>query len=367
MADISLTAGMRNNLLSLQGTNTLINKTQNRLATGKKVNSALDNPTNFFASQGHNSRASDLAVRKDGMLEAVQSVKAADYGISAISSLIESAKGVAQAALSSSSNVDRSNYASTYNNLLVQITELASDSGYRGTNFLTNDDLTVEFSDKSGASTLQIQGFDATTAGMGLTSLEVPDFTVTAPQQFAGATGPGKSVGILSSILSASRIADINSNLTNYRFVYSGGVAIVNGEPGGGTLYGTTLTGSISAGQAMTLEHYPNGVNQTTGEPLGFTWSNTTNIQSSSLQLDGALSSLRTESSKLSANLSVVTTRQEFTDAMINTLQVGADNLTLADMNEEGANMLMLQTRQNLGITSLSMASQAAQAVMRLF
>jgi len=52
---------------------------------------------------------------------------------------------------------------------------------------------------------------------------------------------------------------------------------------------------------------------------------------------------------------------------MINTLKTGADGLTLADMNEEGANMLMLQTQQNLGITSLSMASQSAQSVMRLF
>jgi flagellin-like hook-associated protein FlgL len=69
----------------------------------------------------------------------------------------------------------------------------------------------------------------------------------------------------------------------------------------------------------------------------------------------------------MAANLSVVSTRQDFTDSMINTLQIGADNLTLADTNEEGANMLMLQTRQNLGISSLSMASQAAQAVLRLF
>jgi flagellin-like hook-associated protein FlgL len=83
--------------------------------------------------------------------------------------------------------------------------------------------------------------------------------------------------------------------------------------------------------------------------------------------LESALSFLRTKSSSLSANLSAVTTRQDFTSNMINTLQTGSDNLTLADTNEEGANMLMLQTRQNLGITSLSMASQAAQAVLRLF
>ncbi|MFZ2801196.1 MAG: flagellin, partial [Syntrophorhabdus sp.] len=61
------------------------------------------------------------------------------------------------------------------------------------------------------------------------------------------------------------------------------------------------------------------------------------------------------------------TTRQDFTDKMIAILKVGGDNLTLADMNEEGANMLMLQTRQALGIQSLSMASQSAQQVLSLF
>jgi len=90
-------------------------------------------------------------------------------------------------------------------------------------------------------------------------------------------------------------------------------------------------------------------------------------IQSASTQLESALSTLRQQSSSLAANLSVVTTRQTFTDSMINTLKTGSDNLTLADMNQEGANMLMLQTRQQLGTTSLSMASQAAQAVLRLF
>jgi len=76
--DISLTSGMRNNLLSLQKTSDLINTTQQRLSTGKKVNSPLDNPTNYFAAQTHLERASDLTARKDGMAEAVQMVKAAE-------------------------------------------------------------------------------------------------------------------------------------------------------------------------------------------------------------------------------------------------------------------------------------------------
>jgi flagellin len=76
---------------------------------------------------------------------------------------------------------------------------------------------------------------------------------------------------------------------------------------------------------------------------------------------------VRTAAKTLSNHLSTITTRQEFTTKMINTLEDGAANLVNADLNEEGANMLMLQTRQSLGTTSLSLASQAAQSVMRLF
>ena len=271
--DISLTSGMRSNLLSLQGTSKLIDQTQTRLSSGKKVNTPLDNPTNYFAAQGHMERAADLSVRKDGMAEAISMVKAADTGIKAITSLIEAAKGVAGAALATSDAAERSTYTTTFNTLLSQVSQLASDSGYRGTNLLTAGSQTVEFGQRTNAATLQISGFSATA-----TSLTIQSAVATA--------------------WSASGNSAINS---------------------------------------------------------------------SSSELESALSFLRAKSSSLSANLSVVTTRQDFTNSMINTLQTGADNLTLADTNEEGANMLMLQTRQNLGITSLSMASQSAQAVLRLF
>ena len=96
-------------------------------------------------------------------------------------------------------------------------------------------------------------------------------------------------------------------------------------------------------------------------------WADATNITTDIGTLDDARDTLRTNSTTLSNQLSTITIRQDFTDKMINTLEDGAANLTNADLNEEGANMLMLQTRQQLGTTSLSMASQAAQAVLRLF
>jgi flagellin-like hook-associated protein FlgL len=92
-----------------------------------------------------------------------------------------------------------------------------------------------------------------------------------------------------------------------------------------------------------------------------------TQIDAAVIALDAALVTLRSESSKLSGNLSIITVRQDFSTNMINTLTQGADKLTLADANEEGANMLMLQTRQSLSTTALSMSAQAAQSVLRLF
>jgi len=85
------------------------------------------------------------------------------------------------------------------------------------------------------------------------------------------------------------------------------------------------------------------------------------------MQLDAALSTLRSQASTFGSNLSVVQTRQDFTKALINTLETGAAGLILADTNEEGANLLALQTRQSLSSTALSLASQADQNVLRLF
>ena len=96
-------------------------------------------------------------------------------------------------------------------------------------------------------------------------------------------------------------------------------------------------------------------------------WVTTANIDKSLDQISKATSMLRAQASEFGQNLSTVQIREDFTQKMINNLQTGADKLTLADMNEEGANMLALQTRQQLGIQSLSLASQAAQSVLRLF
>ncbi len=284
MMEISLTAGMRSNLTSLQQTADLLNTTQSRLSTGKKVNSALDNPVNYFAALAHTARANDLNALKDDMGEAIQTVKAANAGITAITSLIEQAKSVANSAKATTDTASRTAYIAQYDALRDQIDNVQANSSYKGVNFLAGNTLTVAF-DESATSTLDIVGFDASaTAGLLIT---------------AANTGWDTAVGA------------------------------------------TLTTAEVTTANAL--------------------------IDADIALLNTAKNTLKSNSAALSSNLSVVSTRQAFTSEMVNTLVSGANNLTLADLNEEGANMLALQTRQALSTTSLRLSSEAAQSVLRLF
>lgn len=164
----------------------------------------------------------------------------------------------------------RAELESQFNELLLQIDELAEDAGFNGVNLLDGDDLQVIFNE-DGSSALDIRGENFNAAGLGLSRVASGDF---------------------------QSDANINSTL--------------------GTL-------------------------------------------------DTAIQTLRSQASKFGSNLSIVQTREDFTNNMINTLETGAANLTLADTNEEGANLTALQTRQQLSTTSLSFATQADQNVLRLF
>jgi flagellin len=281
---INLTAGMRANLFSLQKTSKDMEVTQNRLSTGLKVNTALDDPLNFFAAQEHRTRANDLAARKDGMSEAIQTIKAANNGIEGITNLIAQAKSLAQSALSASAT-DAAKFAVQFGELMNQIDTMAADSGYKGVNLLQSGELTVQFAPSSNDSTLKVTGFGGTDT----------NFTIMSAAGTGGGAAPWVS----------------------------------------GTGTSATIT--------------------------------TANVESAIQGLESASDILRVQAKTLSSNLSIITAREDFTSKMINTLSDGAAKLTEADMNEEGANMLMLQTRQALGTTSLSLASQAAQSVLRLF
>ena len=268
---ITLTAGMRNNLIALQSTNKLMEATQTKLSTGMKVNSALDDPVNFFKAKDHRDRAGDLASKKDGMSEAIKTIEAGNTAVEGIYDLLDQMKSLAQAA-KTATTTNAATLSDQYDIIIAQLGNMAEDASYGGVNLLQGDDLVVDFNE-DGSNTLTITAFSINDAG-------------------------------------------------------------------------TSVAGN------------------TMGTGLTF---NATGIASAIGDIDAAVSSLRTEAQKLSSSLSTIQIRSDFTDNMINTLETGADNITLADMNEEGANMLMLQTRQSLGTTSLSLSSQAAQSVLRLF
>ncbi len=124
----------------------------------------------------------------------------------------------------------------------------------------------------------------------------------------------------------------------------------------------TTITGVDYTNANATPLGIANSVNWSAANGVG-----NTNIDTAVADLTAALTTLRSESQTLGANLSTVQIRQDFTKATINTLQTGSSDLTLADSNEEGANLLALQTRQQLSTTALSLAAQADQNVLRLF
>jgi len=148
-SDVNLTAGMRNNLLLLQKTNKQVESIQSRLATGNKVNSALDGPNSFFAAKGLNTRAGDLSSLKEAMGQAISTIQAGDKGITAIEDLVSQARGLTTTAYSNLGNdaasiAARKSLAEQFNRLKDQIDKIAGDSGYQGKNLLKGSGLTLD-------------------------------------------------------------------------------------------------------------------------------------------------------------------------------------------------------------------------------
>ena len=272
MSDIVLSAAVRSNLLQLQQTSDLIAQTQNKLATGKKVNSALDNAINYFTAQGLDTRANALNSLLDTMSNSISTIQAANNGITSITKLVQSAQALVSQAQQANNTATQATLSTQFNSLLTQIGQLAGDSGFNGINLLSGNSLTVTLNE-SGTSSTTVTGVNYTNANA-------------SPLSIANATN---------------------------------------------------------------------------------NWAGASDITAAATALSAALTTLQTESQALSGSLAVVQTRQDFTKSMINTLQAGSASLTLADTNQEGANLLALQTRQQLSSTALSFASQADQNVLRLF
>jgi flagellin-like hook-associated protein FlgL len=178
MATVSLSSGVRANLLSLQQTSSLISSAQQRLASGLKVNSPIDDATAYFSAVNARGRANDLSARKNEIGEAVQTIKAASAGVQAIGQLIEAAKGIAESARSAATG-DRSTLATQFNEILKQIDQAANDGKYKGTNLLATGGELVVKTNEDGTSKISINGFNASsTLGLGVSGIAANTWTV---------------------------------------------------------------------------------------------------------------------------------------------------------------------------------------------
>ena len=440
----------------------------------------MDNPVSYFASQALNARAAVIDSLKDAMGQAVQTITAADKGITAISTMIEQAKGIAQSASSASgikvtltpaATIAGGNASSATIGISASMTAgetvtvgsttltgVSTTAGMTSVQFYVTGVATTDALNLKTAIAANFTGYTvALTTGTTLISVNNTDSageqaniaaitkvstasTITATAEALGAVLTLGGVA-LTSVYSAAKAATsatnyykasataadtattlkalITANTTLSGLGYSataesGVVTVSRAKYDITTAMYTAPTTGITAALSQTtasdlkslqtqfndllfqmdklaLDSGYKGKNLlnadtmtvkfegTTLSVVGFsakasdlgvadaTWVTGGSVDTSTTALDTASSTMRTEASKLSGNLSIITVRQQFSTNMINTLNAGSDALTLADTNEEGANMLMLQTRQSLATTALSLSAQAAQSVLRLF
>lgn len=377
MADISLTASMRSNLLSLQQTQSLMDTTQERLSTGKKVNSAIDNPSSYYTAQSLTNRASDLSSLLDSMGQAVQTIQAANEGIEAITDFVQQAKALANTARDNAT-VKGTTSSGTYTaandkkNITVKIEGVADQD--IGVNLNNTDSL------EQAATQIATALNDGTNGVKDAGGTVIGGFTATVEN---GQIKISNSKGIVANVSGTISGITFNGEIGNSTRTTSmkqyneildqiDQLAKDSGYKGVNLLQGNSLKVVFNEDRSSYLTI--NGTfADTSDEGLKISraedWTNPDNeaINASISELENAITSLRNMASEFGNNYSIVENRENFTESLINVLEEGSDKLTLADMNEESANMLALQTRQQLAINSLSLASQAAQSVLSLF
>src|SRR5712672_2521930 len=481
-SSITLTSAVRANLLALQNTTANQATTQQRLATGKEVNSALDNPTNYFTAAALSSRAGELTNLLDSMTNGVNILKAADNGLTSITTTIQSMQATVTQARqdaswqSGSYSLDTATISNTSSiktigfsggavgatvvtvQLNDQETLTGATTGFTtgGTNATagTSGTLTIQAADINGgnAVTVSVNTADVVSTvaanintAVGYTfatvvggELKLQDatnnkITVGGTASGAGATGfstttssaaagNAESVDAIVTAINANtslagnvkasnnagQLQVTNLSISSLTVTGVGASGKVDGSGGTTSVAGNSVRGNLVTQFNQLKDQLDktaqdasfNGINLLSGDALKLFFNenstssltiqstNTAGINSSTLSigtatstefqsntsldtrlqtLHTALTTVASQASAFGSNLSIVQNRQDFTNNMVNTLQVGSDGLTLADTNLEGANMMALQTRQQLSITALSLASQANQAVLRLF
>lgn len=379
---VSLSSGVRAALSAIQSSSSQAEVQQKRLATGKKVNSAIDNPANFFTSSGLKNRASDLSRLVDGIAQGAKTLEAADKGIKSLTKLVEAAQGAARQALQAASTTPK----------------VASSKPLTGATTLTS----VAGGGFAAGDTISVNGTAVQTVAAGSNVQNLVD-SINANTTLNPPGGPAKvQASIANGSLQLESLDGAALSVTS-----SNSTALTS-------LFGTGATSAVASSNTvrdslskqfddlrtqidqLSKDTGYNGVNLLAGDSLKVQFNETnsssltisgvkfdsnglginassnkfqsdTDINRAVSELTSGVDKLRTQASTFGSNLAVVQNRQDFTRDFIDTLETGADQLVLADQNEEAAKLLTLNTRQQLSQTALSLASQANQGVLRLF
>jgi flagellin len=410
MSGIVLSAAVRQNLLSLQDTAALLSTTQNRLASGKKVNTALDNPTNFFTAQGLDNRASDINNLLDAIGNGVQVLQAANTGLTSLQKLVDTAKSIASQVLQTTTGYTQKASATTLAPTgagALGTIGTAADLTNGGTNSLNGK--TFIFTPASGTATTitigtggsqvnSIAAFNSAlaAAGIGVSATLATDGSITLTS-----VNDNASQSLTTGTTAAANTVAISGTDTATLVTPPGGVA---GQPLADANSQTTRASLVSqynniVAQITTTSQDAsfNGINLLFGDDLKLTFNETGKstlsikgvtydaaglglapltagtdfLDNSSAnaviaKVSAASDQLRSEASSLGSNLSIVQIRQDFAKNLINVLQTGSANLTLADSNEEAANSQALSTRQSIAVSALALSNQSQASVLQL-
>lgn len=388
MADVTLSAAVRSSLLSLQNTTKLIEQTQNRLSSGLRVNGPVDDPVAFFQSKTLSDRARDFNEKKSGIDQGISTLTASLDAVEGIENIVQQLKGIALSAKSATTATQLTTLVTQFNDLRNQVDFLASDAQYQGLNLVegTGTTLTVNLSTDT-ANVLDVDSVDLRVAATGLAVRKAVAATGNASGldfSFNSLTGQTISVAGTITVTYAAAASLTFASAGTYDFSYGTGTITIQVGTVGITSTSYLVGDTLSAGEALTLTLSSAATAAGNVAVTGLTAGNTITFTAITGQtifglnfaaeynnlvsnLDTALTTLRSNAQKLGTNVALLQTRLEFTENYVNTLQTGADKLTLADLNEEGANLLALQTRQQLGISALSFAGQAEQSILALF
>jgi flagellin len=323
MSNITLSAAQTATLLQLQNVTSLFNTTSNDLNTGKKVNSAADDPLAYFQSQSLYNRSSEFQSYKTNIDQSVQAVTGALDATSAAGTLLKQLLGTLQGARGESANALRS-VTTQIKTLGQQISQLVQDATYQGLNILTNSSTTLstQFSNRTAA-TLVINGFSLC------------------------ATGNASARSIFTNSTSTHNLFNADGSINFNALIYttqsfgtsSAGIGVLSG-------LSQVLISGAAGGLAATVAQavFTDSINR----------------------LEAAINQINSISGQLGTNVAILQARSSFSANYAATLSGGGDKLTLADLNLEAANSQSLQLRQSIGISTLGVAATQQQSILNL-